>query len=396
MALTDSAIRNAKPSDSPYKLFDGGGLHLQVTPKGSKLWRLKYRYDGREKLLSFGPYPVTGLKKARMKRDEAKAKLLDGIDPSHAKRAARREARLERANTFEAISQEYVAKLEKEGRAAMTLKKTRWLLDFSKGHFANRPISEIEAPEILALLRELEATGKYETTRRMRSLIGSIYRYAIATGRASVDPTYSLKGALIAPKVASRAAITDREGLGRLLRSMDAFEGQPTTKTALQLLALLAPRPGELRKAEWTEFDFEEAVWRIPAERMKMRRPHRVPLPNSALVLLKELRRISGPSSLVFPSVRSLKKPISENTLNVAIRRMGFAKEEMTSHGFRATFSTLANESGLWNADAIERALGHVETNDVRRAYLRAEFWEERVKMAEWWAGQLDEIRQNV
>ncbi|MEM9043340.1 MAG: integrase arm-type DNA-binding domain-containing protein [Pseudomonadota bacterium] len=396
MALTDSAIRNAKPSNSPYKLFDGGGLHLQITPKGSKLWRLKYRYDGREKLLSFGPYPVTGLKKARLKRDEAKAKLLDGIDPSRPKRAARREAQLERSNTFDAISQEYLAKLEKEGRAAVTLKKIRWLLDFTKNHFAGRPINEIDPPEVLALLRELEATGKYETTRRMRSLIGSVYRYAIATGRASVDPTYSLKGALIAPKVASRAAITDRDGLRRLLLAMDAFDGQPTTKTALQLLVLLASRPGELRKAEWTEFDLEGAVWRIPAERMKMRRPHRVPLPNRAVVLLKELRRISGTSSLLFPSVRSLKKPISENTLNVAIRRMGFTKEEMTSHGFRATFSTLANESGLWNADAIERALGHVESNDVRRAYLRAEFWDERVQMAEWWAGQLDEFRRNV
>ena len=395
MPLTDTAIRNARPSGTSYKLFDGGGLYVQVTPKGSRLWRLKYRYDGREKLLSFGPYPVTGLKKARLKRDEAKAKLLDGIDPSQAKRASRREARLERANTFEAISNEYLAKLEKEGRAAVTLKKTRWLLDFTKNRFANRPMGEIEAPEILALLRELEATGKYETTRRMRSLIGSIYRYAIATGRASVDPTYSLKGALIAPTVSSRAAITDREGLRRLLSAMDAFDGQPTTKTALQLLALLAPRPGELRKAEWTEFNLEEAVWRIPSERMKMRRPHRVPLPKKAVTLLRELQQFSGRCELVFPSYRSTKKPISENTLNVAIRRMGFTKEEMTSHGFRATFSTLANESGLWNADAIERALGHIESNDVRRAYLRAEFWDERVEMAEWWAGQLDEFRAN-
>lgn len=395
MPLTDSAIRNAKPADTAYKLFDGGGLHLQITPKGSRLWRLKYRFDGREKLLSFGPYPVTSLKKARIKRDDAKAKLLDGIDPSHAKRAQRSEAMVERANTFDTLSKEYVAKLEKEGRAAITLKKIRWLLEFTQGHFADRPIAEIEAPEILALLRELEATGKYETTRRMRSLIGSVFRYAIATGRATVDPTYALKGALITPKVSSRAAITDRVGLGRLLRAIDSFDGQPTTNTALQLLALLAPRPGELRKAEWSEFDLEEGVWRIPAERMKMRRPHRVPLSQKAIALLKDLRPISGHSELAFPSYRSNKKPISENTLNVALRRMGFTKEEMTSHGFRATFSTLANESGLWNSDAIERALGHVEGNDVRRAYLRAEFWDERVQMAEWWAGQLDEFRVN-
>lgn len=202
MPLTDSAIRNAKPADSPYKLFDEGGLHLQITPKGSRLWRLKYRFDGREKLLSFGPYPVTTLKKARIKRDEAKAKLLDGIDPSQAKRA----------NTFDTLSKEYVAKLEKEGRAAITLKKIRWLLEFTHGHFADRPIAEIEAPEILALLRELEATGKYETTRRMRSLVGSVFRYAIATGRATVDPTYALKGALITGHVPGRDPLGLRSG----------------------------------------------------------------------------------------------------------------------------------------------------------------------------------------
>ena len=239
---------------------------------------------------------------------------------------------------------------------------------------------------MLKVLRDVERTGTYETTRRLRSTIGSVFRYAIATGRAVQDPTEALKGALIQPKVRSRSAIIDREELGVLLRRIDAFTGQPATRYALHLLALLAPRPGELRLARWSEFDFEEAVWRVPAERMKMRRPHRVPLPPQAIDHLRELEAHTGTSDLLFPSARSWKKPMSENTMNAALRRMGYTSDRMTAHGFRATFSTHANECGLWHADAVERALAHVEANEVRRAYVRGEHWEERVRMAAWWA----------
>ncbi|MGR3716504.1 MAG: tyrosine-type recombinase/integrase [Thermohalobaculum sp.] len=393
MPLTDTAIRHTPARERSYKLSDSGGLYLLVNPIGSRLWRFKYRYDGREKLLSFGPYPVTTLRKARVKRDEAKALLLDGRDPGEVKRIARREAERQRTNTLGQIGDEYLDKLRKEGRAHRTLEKVRWLLDFTKPRIADRPIAEIDAPEILIVLREIESTGRYETARRLRSTIGSIFRYAIATGRANADPTYALQGALIRPQVTSRAAILDRQELGRLLLAIDGFQGQPTTKIGLQLLALLAPRPGELRHATWAEFDLDEQTSRIPAERTKMRRPHRVPLPKQAITCLTELARFTGTGNLLFPSVRTTKKPISENTLNVALRRLGFGKDQVTSHGFRASFSTLANESGLWNSDAIERALGHIESNDVRRAYLRGEHWEERVKMASWWADELDAFR---
>ncbi len=393
MPLTDTAIRHTPARERSYKISDSGGLFLLVNPIGSRLWRFKYRYDGREKLLSFGPYPVTSLRRARVKRDEAKALLLDGRDPGEVKRTARRAAERQRTNTFGQIGDEYQDKLRKEGRAHRTLEKVRWLLDFTKQRIADRPITEIDAPEILSVLREIESTGRYETARRLRSTIGSIFRYAIATGRANADPTYALQGALIRPQVTSRAAILDRQELGRLLLAIDGFQGQPTTKIGLQLLALLAPRPGEMRHATWAEFDLDEQTWRIPAERTKMRRPHRVPLPKQAITCLTELARFTGTGNLLFPSVRTTKKPISENTLNVALRRLGFGKDQVTSHGFRASFSTLANESGLWNSDAIERALGHIESNDVRRAYLRGEHWEERVRMATWWANELGTFR---
>lgn len=223
--------------------------------------------------------------------------------------------------------------------------------------------------------------------------IGGVFRYAVANGYADTDPTYALQGALIRPTVTPRAAITDPNALGGLMRAIDAFHGQTTTKIALQLLAILAQRPGELRNAHWSEFDLDAAIWSIPAERMKMRRSHKVPLPAQALALLHELRPLTGSGSFVFPSLVSTARPMSENTLNTALRRMGISADEMTSHGFRATFSTLANESGLWHPDAIERALAHVEGNAVRRAYARGEHWEERIRLADWWAGFLDEVR---
>jgi integrase len=396
MPLTDTAIRNASPRDKPYKIYDGGGLHVLVNPTGSRLWRLKYRFGGREKLLSFGPYPLVGLKAARVKRDEAKLLLLEDKDPGEERRRAKLQAERERATTFGSVAEEYLEKLEREGRAPATLKKLHWLVGLTETQLSTRPIAQIQAPDILRLLREVEQKGTYETSRRLRSTIGSVFRYAVATGRATTDPTEALKGALIRPQVKSRAALLDRKELGVLLKKIDGFSGQPTTKHALNLLAIMAPRPGELRLAHWAEFDFEEAVWRVPAERMKMRRPHRVPLPEQALGHLRGLYAHTGTSSLLFPSTRSWVKPISENTLNAALKRLGYSSDQITAHGFRATFSTLANESGLWHADAIERALAHVESNEVRRAYLRGEHWEERVRMAEWWAAELEAMKRAV
>jgi integrase len=260
--------------------------------------------------------------------------------------------------------------------------------------FGRKPITEITAPMILKTLRKVEAKGNYETAHRLRARIGSIFRFAVASGIAEEDPTYALRDALIHPTRVHRAAITDPKALGRLMFEIDAFNGQVTTRIGLKLLAILAQRPGEIRNAMWPEFDLEKKVWAIPAAKMKMRRDHLVPLPDQAIVLLKELRAMNGVGEYLFPSLRTWKRPMSENTLNAALRRMGYSGDEMTAHGFRASFSTLANESGLWNPDAIERALAHVEKNEVRRAYARGEHWEERIKLADWWVNYLEQLKK--
>lgn len=393
MTLTDTAIRNAKPRDRAYKMFDVGGLHVQIAPTGSKNWRMKYRFKGKEKLLSFGPYPLIALKQAREKRDAARLLLLDDLDPSAEKKRAIRERDQAQAITFGLIAEEYLEKAEREGRAQATMKKLRWLVGQTVGSIYEQPISEIESPDVLRTLKSVEANGTYETARRLRSTIGTVFRYGIATGRATHDPAEALKGALIQHRVRSRSAIIDPKELGRLLRKIDDFTGQPGTKHALHLLALIAPRPGELRLAHWSEFDLDEGVWRVPEERMKMRRPHRVPLAPQAIEHLQELRSYAGNSALVLPSSRSRLKPISENTLNAALKRLGYSSDQITAHGFRATFSTFANECGLWSSDAVERALAHVEANDVRRAYVRGEHWDERVRMAAWWADELAKMK---
>jgi len=279
------------------------------------------------------------------------------------------------------------------GKSPATLSKTEYHIKLANKDFGKKPISEITSPIVLRCLRKVEDKGNYETAHRLRSRIGSIFRYAVASGITDTDPTYALRDALIRPTVKHRAAITDPKALGALLVAIDGFDGQEATRIALNLLAILAQRPGELRNARWDEFDLEEAVWSIPAEKTKMRKPHNVPLPAPALALLERLRNITGNSVLLFPSLRSWQRPMSENTLNAALRRMGYSGDEMTAHGFRASFSTLANESGLWHPDAIERALAHVEKNEVRRAYARGEHWDERVQLAEWWSKSLIELK---
>ena len=393
MPLSDARIRALKPRDKPFKVSDFDGLFISVRPNGSRLWQFKYRVEGKEKLLSFGKYPAISLAQARTLRDAARAAVASGVDPGETKQEEKRIRREGRRQTFAKLADAFLTKAEKEGRAKATLEKNEWLLGMAKVDFGKKPMAEVTAPMVLACLRKVEAKGNYETARRLRSKIGAVFRYAVANGIADTDPTYALRDALIRPTVTPRAAITDPKALGGLLRAIEAFEGQVTTRIALQLLAILVQRPGELRHAKWREFDLEAAVWSIPPERMKMRRPHRVPLPAQALAFLEELRPITGYGDYLFPSLRSAKRPMSENTLNAALRRMGFSSDEMTAHGFRASFSTLANESGLWNPDAIERALAHVEANEVRRAYARGEHWEERVRMADWWAGQFDEIK---
>lgn len=393
MPLSDAAIRNLKPREKPYKVSDFDGLFVLVKPTGSRLWQFKYRLHGKEKLLSVGPYPEVTLAEARAARDAARVLVAKGNDPSAAKQDQKREEKERRGLTFETQAHAYFDKTRKEGRASSTLDKTQWLLDMAIADFGRKSMSEITSPMVLRCLRKVEARGNYETAKRLRAKISAVFRFAVASGTATTDPTYALKDALIRPKAKSRAAITDPAKLGELMRAIDGFHGQAVTRIALQLLALLTPRPGELRNARWDEIDFDAAIWSIPAERMKMRRPHRVPLPARALELLHDLQAMTGATVYLLPSLISTKRVMSENTLNTALRRIGFGADEMTSHGFRATFSTLANESGLWNPDAIERALAHVDGNEVRRAYARGEHWDERVRLAEWWAGFLEEVR---
>lgn len=390
MALSDLKCRNARPESKLRKLSDGGGLQLWVQPSGARLWRLAYRFNGKQKVLALGGYPVISLSEARLARDEAKRLLGSGVDPAQERKLNKADAA---RDGFRAIGEEYVDKLKKEGRADATIIKINWLLDFAYPTIGHRCIREIDAVEILSVLRTVEVRGRYETARRLRSTIGGVFRYAIATARANADPTLALRGALIRPIVTPRAAITDPIALGGLLRAIDTFDGQPTTRLALKLMALLFPRPGELRAAAWEEIDFDTLVWTIPEARMKMRRAHRVPLSRQAVNILAELRDISGFATLLFPSVRTASRPMSDNTLNAALRRLGYGKEEATAHGFRATASTLLNESGKWHPDAIERQLSHIESNEIRRAYARAEHWQERVTMMQWWADYLDQLR---
>jgi integrase len=400
--LTDVAIRKARPGERLVKLSDGGGLQLWITPTGGKLWYLAYRFGGRQKKLAIGAYGAAParvtLEAARARRDEAKALLRQGIDPAAHKRRVKAAQAESLANTFGTLADELLARKKREGAAPVTASKVEWLLGMAKASLGPLPIDSITAAEVLRVLQPLEAEGKLETARRLRSVIGAVFRHAVVTVRAPNDPTQALKGAIATPKAKSRAAITDPVAFGGLLRAVDGFKGQPTTKAALQLMALLACRPGELRHAIWAEFDLDSAVWSIPAERMKMRRPHRIPLPAQAVAILKELHPIPGQGAggLVFPGLSNVKRPISENTMNGALRRLGFSQKQATAHGFRSTFSTLANESGKWSVNAIEAALAHIEPNVVRRAYARGDYWDERVRMMTWWADYLDTLRQGA
>lgn len=393
MPLTDAAIRASRGSERVQKLSDGGGLHLLVTPKGARLWRMNYRYGGKQKTLSFGAYPTITLADARGRREAAKRMLASGIDPGAQRRFEKAARSVAAANTFTSVADEYIAKLTQEGRAEATIKKVTWLLDFARPVLGPRAMTEISAAEVLGALRKVESRGRLETARRLRSTIGSVFRYAIATARGENDPTLALRGALVTPQVKSRAAVTSPIAFGALLRAIEDYEGQPVTHGALRLLALLFPRPGELRAAEWSEFNLDAAAWTIPGARTKTRREHRKPLPRQAVAILRNLFALTGDHPLVFPSVRTWQRPISENTLNAALRRLGYGKDEATAHGFRATASTLLNESGEWASDAIERELGHVEADDVRRAYARGAHWDERVRMMQWWADRCDSLR---
>lgn len=392
--LFATTIASAQPRDRDYKLLDGDGLFLLVRPGGRKLWRFNYRYLGKQRTLTLGSYPAIGLADARDRRADARRLIASGRDPSHEVKLIAAQAAIAEADSFKLVAEEWYSKNETEGLSAITLRKIRWLLDMAYPRIGNRPVSKITAQEALAVLRAAEARGRFESARRMKSVLSRVFRYAIATTRAASDPTRDLQGALTAPKVKHLAAITDPKRAGDLLRAIDGYNGHGVTLLALRLSPHLFVRPGELRKAEWAEFDFERGLWTIPEHKMKMRRPHRVPLSDQVLLLFEELWGLTGTGRLCFPSFRSDRISMSENTINAALRAMGFSREEMTAHGFRAMAATLLNECGQFHPDAIERQLAHVENNGVRRAYARGEYWEERVRMMQYWSDEIDRLRR--
>lgn len=396
MALTDTTIRNAKAGPKPIKLADGGGMFLLITPAGGKLWRLKFRIDGREKLLAMGSYPEVGLGEARRRREEARELIALGKDPSREKQRDKVRARIQAADTFKLIADEYCEKRKRDGTkgwSPATAVRSEYLLSLVCGSIGTLPIGEIEPADVLAAIRRIEGKGKLESARRSLQLAGAVFRYAVATARLASDPTRDLRGALTAPTVTHYAAITEPRKVGALLRAIDDYEGSGITKFALQIAPHVFVRPGELRHAEWSEFDLDGGLWIIPAGKMKMRKAHQVPLSRQTVELFREVQGITGPAGFVFPSVRTRTRPMSENTINAGLRRLGFSSDEMTAHGFRSMASTLLNESGKWHPDAIERALAHGDTDKVRAAYHRGVHWKERVEMAQWWSNYLDTLR---
>lgn len=386
--LTDIVIKGAKPREKPYKLFDERGLFMLVTPKGARWWRLKYRVEGKEKLLSLGVYPDVSLKDARQRRDDLRQQLASGVDPS----AKRKAEKIAAADTFEAVAREWFEKFSTNWAETHSEKIIRRLEADIFPWVGSRPIGEITAPELLACLRRVESRGALDTAHRAHQNCGQIFRYAIATGRAERDPAADLRGALPPVNGGHFATITDPAGIGALLRAIDGYDGTFVGRCALRLAPLVFVRPGELRAAEWSELDLDNAEWRIPAERMKARVVHIVPLSTQAVAILRELQPLTGSGRYVFPSLHTPARPMSENTINGALRRLGYSGNQMTGHGFRSMASTLLNEQG-WNRDAIERQLAHGERDEVRAAYNYAQHLPERRKMMQSWADNLDRLR---
>lgn len=397
MKLTDTFLRNLKATGNVKKYSDGEGLYLHLSATGGKLWRMAYRFGGKQKTLSIGTYPAVGLKDARNRREEAKSMLAAGIDPGEQKQAAKAAAQVETKNSFEAVAREWHAlqspKWVESHRANIIVGLQK---DFFP-HIGKMPIHEVTAATLLSVLRRIEARSAPKTAKKMRQTCGQIFRYAIATDRADRDPSADLRDALTPAKTKSFASLKDPKAIGALLRNIDAYEGNVIVRCALQMAPYVFVRPSELRRAEWSEFLLEGDTpeWRIPADRMKMKAVHIVPLARQVIAVLQELRPYSQHSRYLFPSMRATSAPISDMTLLGALRRLGYNKDEMTVHGFRSMASTLLNERG-YNRDWIERQLAHGERNSVRAAYNYAEYLQERRKMMQEWADYLDELKNTL
>lgn len=394
MPITDTAIRRAKPRAKPYKMFDTGGLFLLVAPNGGKWWRFKYRFANKEKLLSLGVYPAVSLKDARDRRDEERKKLANMVDPSVNRQAVKAAWENNQANSFEIVAREWIGKKSTIWSESNTKKTTRRLEVDVFPWLGQRPIADITPPELLSVLRRTENRGAIDTAHRVLQTCGEIFRYAIATGRAIRDPAADLRGALSPVKGGHFAAITEPKAVGALLRAMDGYQGGVITRCALRLAPLVFVRPGELRRAEWIEVDLDGATWSIPGERMKMGEAHIVPLSRQAIEILKELQPLTGRSPYVFPSSLAHTRPMSDNAILSALRRMGIGKDEMTGHGFRAMARTVLDEVLHVRPDYIEHQLAHAVRDPNGRAYNRTAHLPERRKMMQDWADYLDKLRE--
>jgi len=390
--LTDTKVRTTKPEGKPVALFDGGGLYLLVTPSGGKLWRLKYRFDGKEKLLSLGAYPEISLADARQRRDDARRNVAHGINPSSL-RKAQKQAQTEETETFEVIAREWYTKFTPTWSAGHAESIKGRLEKDLIPWLGKLPMTEIKAPKVLEALRRIEDRGALEQAHRVRTIVGQVFRYAVATGRAERDVSADLRGALPQPPQRHHAAITDPREVAPLLRAIDGYQGHFLVRCALKLSPMLFVRPGELRHAEWVEIDLNEAIWCIPAEKMKVKQPHIVPLCRQAVEILTELKELTGTSRYVFPSTRSYTRPISDNTVNAALRYLGYDRDTMTGHGFRAMARTILDEVLHVRPDYIEHQLAHAVRDPLGRAYNRTSHLEERRKMMQQWADYLDGLK---
>lgn len=391
MPLSATAIREAKPAEKPIRMYDGGGLYLEVSPAGGKLWRLKYRFEGKEKLLALGRYPELSLKEARERRDEARKLLANSIDPSE-NRKAQKAAKAERAtNSFEVVAREWFAKYSPSWAPTHANKIIKRLERDVFPWIGKKPAAEITAPELLAVLRRIEERGVLETAHRALQNCGQIFRYAVATGRAQRDPSGDLKGALAPWKPKHYPAVVEPSKLAELLRSIDAYQGNLITRSALRLLPLVFVRPGELRQAKWADINLETAEWRYFVTKTKQ--DHIVPLCTEAVSILLELQTLTGRSDYVFPGLRAHDRPMSENTINAALRYMGFDKDTMTGHGFRAIARTLLDEVLGFPPHVIEHQLAHGVKDPLGRAYNRTSHLPERRKMMQAWSDYLDKLK---
>lgn len=392
--LTALAVKNAKPGEKPLKLTDGGGMFLLVDPKGGKYWRLAYRFVGKQKTLALGTYPEVTLEAARKARDKARLQLKDGLDPGMMRKVDKLTARHKSENSFEAVAREWHGKFKPTWTDHTAEKNLRILELNAFPWLGARPIDDIKAPELLAVLRRAEERGLLDTAHRLRQTAGQVFRYGVATGRCERDIAADLKGAVPPRKQRHHAAITDPAPFGALLRDIWAYKGSLTTCSAFRLSALFGLRPGEIRNLEWSEVDTGNLLIRIPLGKMKARRLHVVPLAPQALAIIEELRPLTGHGKYCFPGLQSPTRPMSENTINAALRRLGYdTQSEQSAHGFRSSFSTMAHGSGLFRAEVVEVQLAHKHGDATRLAYDRGDFLEERRKLMTWWAERCDQMR---